>query len=392
MSFRDNLQHLRATRNMTQEQLAMLLGVSRQTVTKWEAEKSNPEMDKLIDMCRIFDCTLDDLVRGDLTDRPREAVAMPSSGAPVDVCGYDEHMRGWAFSVATGVAVIILGVSAGVLFAMADLLPGAGDAPFFVAVLAAVLVGLAFLIPAGVRHSAFVKAHPYIEDFYTVEEKTHARESVTRAVVCGIGLIFAGAAAVLLSEGTAYEAHAAAAMLAFTAAGVWLFIYFGMMSAHQRGSAQQDHRRRARVRGYPERANRRRHQAASAAEEKSRRQARRGMRRHHDRGHHRGLGAAVRAGFELARPFELRTQGNLRHVVLDGVAGRRHALRHRGAAHERVRLPRRVEGGAGASREGFEKRPPRALRPYVGGRGLGERFRWGRPRFSWARRGRYLYE
>ena len=54
MSFRDNLQHLRAARNMTQEQLAMLLGVSRQTVTKWEAEKSNPEMDKLIDMCRIF--------------------------------------------------------------------------------------------------------------------------------------------------------------------------------------------------------------------------------------------------------------------------------------------------------------------------------------------------
>ena len=29
MSFRDNLQHLRATRHMTQEQLAMLLGVSR---------------------------------------------------------------------------------------------------------------------------------------------------------------------------------------------------------------------------------------------------------------------------------------------------------------------------------------------------------------------------
>ncbi len=36
MSFRDNMQHLRATRNMTQEQLAMLLGVSRQSVSKWE--------------------------------------------------------------------------------------------------------------------------------------------------------------------------------------------------------------------------------------------------------------------------------------------------------------------------------------------------------------------
>ena len=48
MSFRDNLIHLRAANNMTQEQLAVLLGVSRQAVTKWESEKSYPEMDKLL--------------------------------------------------------------------------------------------------------------------------------------------------------------------------------------------------------------------------------------------------------------------------------------------------------------------------------------------------------
>lgn len=35
MGFRDNLQYLRAERNMTQEQLAMLLGVSRQAISKW---------------------------------------------------------------------------------------------------------------------------------------------------------------------------------------------------------------------------------------------------------------------------------------------------------------------------------------------------------------------
>lgn len=45
---------------MTQEQLAMLLGVSRQSVTKWESEKSYPEMDKLLRMRQIFDCTLDE--------------------------------------------------------------------------------------------------------------------------------------------------------------------------------------------------------------------------------------------------------------------------------------------------------------------------------------------
>ncbi len=37
MSFRDSLQHLRSSRDTTQEQLATLVGVSRQSVTKWEA-------------------------------------------------------------------------------------------------------------------------------------------------------------------------------------------------------------------------------------------------------------------------------------------------------------------------------------------------------------------
>ena len=83
MSFRDNLQHLRAARNMTQEQLAMLLGVSRQSVTKWEAEKSYPEMDKLLKMCQIFECSLDDLVQGDLTGRmPEAGVTAVPAGPP----------------------------------------------------------------------------------------------------------------------------------------------------------------------------------------------------------------------------------------------------------------------------------------------------------------------
>lgn len=44
MSFRTNLQYLRAQRNMTQERLAMLLGVSRQAISKWESEKAYPEI------------------------------------------------------------------------------------------------------------------------------------------------------------------------------------------------------------------------------------------------------------------------------------------------------------------------------------------------------------
>ena len=81
MSFRDNLQHLRATHAMTQEQLAMMVGVSRQSVTKWEAERAYPEMDKLLKLCQIFDCTFDDLVTGDLTCTVPSAAAQARADA-----------------------------------------------------------------------------------------------------------------------------------------------------------------------------------------------------------------------------------------------------------------------------------------------------------------------
>lgn len=119
MSFRDNLQHLRATHAMTQEQLALMLGVSRQSVTKWEAEKSYPEMDKLLKLCQIFDVTLDDLVQGDLTTstptaavQARAAILREAAGGPPqDVCGYDEHMRAFAWKIAWGVGATLVGVA-----------------------------------------------------------------------------------------------------------------------------------------------------------------------------------------------------------------------------------------------------------------------------------------
>ena len=97
MSFRDNLIHLRAANNMTQEQLAVLLGVSRQAVTKWESEKSYPEMDKLLKLCQIFNCTLDDLVQGDLTtNEPTQLPKVKPLTPPADVFDYDSTMRRFA--------------------------------------------------------------------------------------------------------------------------------------------------------------------------------------------------------------------------------------------------------------------------------------------------------
>lgn len=110
MSFSANLQHLRATRSMTQEQLAMLLGVSRQAVSKWESDAAYPEMDKLLCLCDIFECSLDELARRDLTHRAREhALAVSPGPAATDICDYDRRMRLRATLTASAVACIFLG-------------------------------------------------------------------------------------------------------------------------------------------------------------------------------------------------------------------------------------------------------------------------------------------
>lgn len=70
MSFGRNLQYLRRLRaNMTQEALAERLHVSRQTISKWEMDAANPEMDKALEICKVFNCSLDQLFREEMDQR-----------------------------------------------------------------------------------------------------------------------------------------------------------------------------------------------------------------------------------------------------------------------------------------------------------------------------------
>ena len=67
MSFGQNLQFLRKMRNkMTQEELAEKLAVSRQTVSKWELDTAYPEINNLVELCNLFSCSMDELVREDM--------------------------------------------------------------------------------------------------------------------------------------------------------------------------------------------------------------------------------------------------------------------------------------------------------------------------------------
>ena len=67
MNLGKNVQHLRKQKKITQEQLAEMMSVSRQTISKWEADEVIPELNKIVALSDLFACKLDALVKEDMS-------------------------------------------------------------------------------------------------------------------------------------------------------------------------------------------------------------------------------------------------------------------------------------------------------------------------------------
>lgn len=78
--------------NMSQEEFANKIGVSRQAVSKWELDKAYPDLDKLVDICGMFGLSLDELVNGVEQDKEPvmeavQRVEIPSATLNVSYVG-----------------------------------------------------------------------------------------------------------------------------------------------------------------------------------------------------------------------------------------------------------------------------------------------------------------
>lgn len=84
MSFGENLRTVRKERNISQEELAAQLHVSRQAISRWEQGNGYPEMEKMITLSRILKVSLDYLVSDQSDSQEQEAPASesPSPAAP----------------------------------------------------------------------------------------------------------------------------------------------------------------------------------------------------------------------------------------------------------------------------------------------------------------------
>ena len=228
MSLGENLQFLRKKDNITQEQLAEQLNVSRQSVSKWESDSAYPEMDKLLQLCNLFHCSMDDLVQKEISQVYIE-----------DKADYDNHFNEFSKYVSLAVGIILLGLSVmnliyGINYFFANEIIKEDLCSMFFLIF--VVIGVAILVLMGIRHEDFKKKNPFIINFYKEEEidKFNRKFSVmvTTAVSLFIidAIIFMGAETAFpaIDENEYLESLIFCIFFLIIAAGVMLLVYAGI--------------------------------------------------------------------------------------------------------------------------------------------------------------------
>jgi len=214
--FAANLTRLRTTRSMTQEQLAERLGVSRQSVSKWESGICLPELATLDTLCGLFGVTLDDLLRGSVVDRDEAALA-----------AYDSEYNRFAAVVSAGIAAILAGVTASAALSAA----GRSEQMMALALFLGVIVGTVLLVTGGIQHDAFEKRHPCADVFYP-DAQIEAYERIFPWLMAGpIALILSGLVLAYFFTGTKGELFAGALFMAIVTVAVAILAWGGIQKA-----------------------------------------------------------------------------------------------------------------------------------------------------------------
>ena len=219
MSFSENLQTLRKARGISQEQLAERLDVSRQAVSKWETDGGYPEIEKIMSMCEIFGCTMDELMMGRISVDKNDLRQKR-----------ERHYNRFSVMIATGVLLILLGV------ASYTVLPEyvSESAIALMTAFMFVLFGIAvfLFIVGGIEHSEYIKGAGSLPPLYSPEECERYNTRVFPLWIGGgVGAIFIGLICTIVSTIFQCENIGAALFLALLGAGCFMFVYGGIRRA-----------------------------------------------------------------------------------------------------------------------------------------------------------------
>ena len=253
MVMADKIVALRKRNGWSQEELAEILGVSRQSISKWEGSQAVPDMSRIVKMSEVFGVSTDVLLKDDLPipdgPVPHEVVAESADAIQVsmeEASAYVAEKAALAPRIAAAVAMIV--VSPVVLIVCCALAESTARFPLSEAAAAGiglavlmvmVAVAVAMLISARSRLERFdrIESGP-IDTAYGVagmarERREGFRPVRGRMVITGVTLcilavlpLFVG---MIFSDSDLYGAVAVAALLVLVASGVYLLTREGIV-------------------------------------------------------------------------------------------------------------------------------------------------------------------
>lgn len=259
MILADKIITLRKKAGWSQEELASQLGVTRQSVSKWEGAQSVPDLDKVVQMSRLFGVSTDYLLKDELEEE--EFVESEADETPLRRVTMEQAARYLALrkacapKIALAVAMCIVSpVVIIFLSAMADAGLGsisedlaAGLGVSVILVLVAIAVGMFLSCGAKTKEFDFLEKEPFETEYGVsgmVRERRKAYEpTASRCTILGVVLCILAVVPLMLELGVAssdvaallvrvapadvYAAAAVDALLLLVACGVGVLVWSG---------------------------------------------------------------------------------------------------------------------------------------------------------------------
>ncbi|MBR3031596.1 MAG: helix-turn-helix transcriptional regulator [Clostridiales bacterium] len=236
----------------SQEDLADKLGVSRQSVSKWESAQSVPDLQRILEMSKLFEVSTDYLLKDEVEDRPMEQLTEESGKelrrvSMEEANAFLQDTRTFAGKISIGclisihcpvpLLVIMALQKAGVIPLGEDPAGGLG----IIILLAIVALSLVFFISAGIAYAKWDWLEKEIFDTeYGVDglvrsksekfKSTYVRAITMGTIIMIFGVIVFLAGAVVDENNEALHMGLCGLMLAAIAIGVFRIVYAGIIT------------------------------------------------------------------------------------------------------------------------------------------------------------------
>ena len=227
MSLNQNLRILRKSHGLSQEDFADKLDVSRQAVSKWESGEAYPETEKIIAICDLFNCNMDDLVRGEMQteNHPQENPLAPEN--------YDKIMTSAVRDETLGLAIILLGIS--LALTSGSLLQNQNESDIIgsIIIIISIILAIPILTISKTKVQNFREHNPVLNKIYPDEISAQQKVKYTKLFSFGIATILLGVIALmlLLVNDILSENLSVAVLMYFITIGESLLFYASKMSA-----------------------------------------------------------------------------------------------------------------------------------------------------------------